>query len=119
MWGETIVSDYCWKSLPLFRATGCLSSLPLQLRLVVHGERWPQVKTPSYHSSLGTAEKHGYRRTVSTAGHCPKFHTAVKSIYELKLCKGCQAWPFFNQSIINRVFSVFCVVILFLLSING
>lgn len=31
-----MVSDYCWEPLPLCRATGCLSSMPLQLRLVVH-----------------------------------------------------------------------------------
>lgn len=68
MSGETIDSNYSWELLPLFRAKGCLSSLPLLLRLVMHGERCTQVNTLTYHSSLGTVERHSYSRAVSTAG---------------------------------------------------
>ena len=60
-----------------------LIALAVQLRLVEHGERWPQVKVPTYHSSLGTAEKQHYNMSFSSAGHsvfthvhCPQFYTA-------------------------------------------
>ena len=61
----------------LFRATGCLSCLPLALWKVTRGGRCPQVETPEYHSWPGATDGRSCCRAVSAVGHC--LHTCPRS----------------------------------------
>lgn len=99
----------------MFGATGVLSSLPLEFRQVVHGERWPQVKTPTYHLSLGTAEEHSYSRAVSAAGHSSHVSTVLNfkplaRVFTSKSFVQHVTDGIIKQSIINRVLSVVSIV---------